>query len=67
MLLRKTFYILSYEAGCSSLFDMAEYLDVTEEFLSDALESYRKKYGTCKAIDNYIVYFEPHLGILEIM
>lgn len=46
---------------------MAEYLDVTEEFLSDALESYRKKYGTCKAIDNYIVYFEPHLGILEKM
>lgn len=59
--------ISSYEAGCSSLFDMAEYLDVTEEFLSEALEYYRKKYGTCKEIDNYIVYFEPNIGILEKM
>lgn len=57
--------ISSYNAGCYSLHDMAEYLDVTEEFLFDSIEFYRKKYGICKEIDNYIVYFEPNLGILE--
>ena len=31
----------------------------------EALERYRNKYGTYASVDNYIIYFEPYLGILE--
>ncbi len=55
----------AFKAGCQSLYEMAEYLDVTEEFLKDALETYRRKHGICKEIDNYIVFFEPHLSIMR--
>lgn len=52
---------------CHSLTEMAEYLDVTEEFLLDALNEYRRKYGICTELDNYIIFFEPHLAVLEKM
>lgn len=51
--------IRAYEAGCRNLFEMAEYLDVTEEYLGNALQCYRSKYGVCTAVDNYVIYFEP--------
>lgn len=59
--------ISCYRAGCRNLYEMAEYLNVTEEFLHDALSCYRQKYGTCKQIDNYVIYFEPSLGVLEMI
>ena len=51
--------IRAYEAGCRNLYEMAEYLDATEEYLREAIQCYRSKYGTCVAVDNYIIYFEP--------
>lgn len=57
--------IKSYEHGCQSYHEMAEYLDVTEEFLKDALERYRQKYGMYTIVDNYIIYFEPGLGVVK--
>lgn len=57
--------VKSYEHGCRSLYDMAEYLEVTEEFLKDALERYRQKYGMYTVVDNYIIYFEPGLGVVK--
>lgn len=56
----------SYKAGCHNAHEMAEYLNVTEEFLIEALERYRSKYGTYTTIDNYVIFFEPSLGVLEI-
>lgn len=56
--------IKSYEHGCQSYHEMAEYLDVTEEFLRDALKRYHQKYGICTTLDNYIIYFEP-LGVVK--
>lgn len=56
--------ISAYESGCRSAFDMSEYLDVTEEFFIEAMESYRSKYGICKIVGNYAIYFEP-MGILK--
>ncbi|MFU0828666.1 MAG: Peptidase-M78 domain-containing protein [Lachnoclostridium sp.] len=57
--------IKCYEAGCNSLYTMAEYLDVTEEYLKDALEAYKNKYGTYVKYKNYIIYFTPCLGVLK--
>lgn len=57
----------SYKQGCYSLHDTAEYLDVTEEFLAEALQYYKGKYGICTTIDNYVIYFEPSLGVFELV
>lgn len=57
--------IRAYQRRCQNLYEMAEYLDVTEEFLADALEQYRKKYGSMAEIDNYIILFEPQLAVIE--
>ncbi|MEN6618172.1 MAG: ImmA/IrrE family metallo-endopeptidase [Rikenellaceae bacterium] len=48
----------SYE-GCINLYELAEYLDVTEKFLSDTLEHYQRKYGLYIELDNYCIYFNP--------
>lgn len=59
--------INSYEHGCQSLHDTADYLNVTEEFLKDALQYYKGKYGEYAHMDNYIIYFEPYLGICKLI
>ena len=59
--------VRSYEHGCRSLYEMAEYLEVTETFLADALETYRLKYGEGTAIDNYYIAFEPCLSVVKIL
>ncbi len=51
--------IRAYEAGCRNLYEMAEFLDATEEYLREAIQCYRSKYGICVDVDNYIIYFEP--------
>lgn len=56
-----------YQSGCHTLYEMAEYLDLTEEFLSEALQYYKSKYGVCTTIDNYVIYFEPALGVFELI
>lgn len=59
--------INAYNTGCHNLFEMAEYLEITEEFLNEALESYRRKYGECAVLNNYIIYFEPSLGVMKLL
>ncbi len=56
----------SYKAGCRSIHDTAEYLEVTEEFLLEALECYRHKYGEYTRLDNYVIYFEPSISVFEL-
>ncbi len=58
--------VSAYRNGYSSLHDMADFLEVTEEFLSEALNRYRGKYGCYATIDNYIIYFEPYLAVMEL-
>ena len=57
--------IRAYEHGCRNASEMAEYLNVTEEFLQDALSCYRSKYGICVEFDNYIVFFIPALAVMK--
>ncbi len=49
---------------CRSRYEVAEYLEVTEEFLTEALEQYRIKYGLFVSVLNVTLYFEP-FGILK--
>ena len=57
--------INAYKHGCHSRHEAAEYLEVTEEFLQDAVNCYRSKYGICVEMDNYIIFFEPTLAVME--
>lgn len=56
--------IRAYEAGCRNLFEMAEYLNVTRDFLLDAFKKYNSIYGKYKERGNYIVCFDPP-GVLK--
>jgi len=51
--------ISAYEEGCRNLYEMAEYLDVTEEYLRNVINCYHAKYGQYTIVDNYVIYFEP--------
>ena len=57
--------IRAYEHGCKDKYEIADYLDVTEEYLEECIECYRDKYGIYKEIDNYVIYFIPHLTIFK--
>lgn len=54
------------EYGCRNRYEIAEYLDVTEEFLQEAIDSYKQIYGTTyHQCGDYLICFEP-LGIYNI-
>lgn len=57
--------IKAFQAGCQSCHEMAELLDVTEEYLQECIDCYRDKYGVCTEVDNYIIYFIPRLAVME--
>ena len=40
--------IRAYEHGCKDKYEIAEYLDVTEEYLEECINCYRDKYGEYK-------------------
>ena len=57
--------INAFRAGCQSRHEMAELLDVTEEYLQECIDCYRGKYGVYTEIDNYVIYFIPNLVVME--
>jgi len=57
--------ISAFKANRMNSNEMAEYLNVTEEFLKRAIECYHSKYGLYTALDNYIIGFEPVLYVME--
>ena len=59
--------VRAFEHGCQNRFEIAEYLEVTEECLEECIECYRNKYGICKRVDNYVVYFIPQLSVMKLV
>ncbi|MSA73273.1 hypothetical protein [Holdemania massiliensis] len=57
--------IRACEAGCNSFNEVADYLDVTEEFLNEAIKEYASRYGTHAIKENYIIAFIPNLQIYK--
>lgn len=45
-------------------YELADFLNVTEEFLEYALDRYKDKYGLFLKLDNFTIYFDP-LYVLE--
>lgn len=58
--------IQAFKEGCRTRYEIAEYLEVTEEFLDAALRYYKQKYGTGTKIDNYMIIFEPSISVAEV-
>lgn len=57
--------INAYRKGVKSKYELAEFLDVPEWFLNEVIEHYKTKYGTYTIVDNYIIYFTPSFGVME--
>ncbi|AJO17157.1 ImmA/IrrE family metallo-endopeptidase [Bacillus sp. GM2] len=45
--------------GITNRFELAEYLGVTEDFLQNALERYKEKYGIYTFVNGYRLFFDP--------
>jgi hypothetical protein len=58
--------INAFNYGCRNRYEMAKYLDVTEDFLQEALDAYKDKYGCDVKIDNYLIRFIPYLSVVKI-
>lgn len=52
------------KAGCRSIYETAEFLDVPENFLTDCLTCYHEKYGTSVKHGGYMIYFDPYMEIV---
>lgn len=57
--------INAFNAGCQNKYEIAEYLDITDEYLEECISCYRDKYGVYKIVDNYIIYFIPNLAVFK--
>lgn len=57
--------IRAYENGCKSRYEIADFLEVTEQFLEEAILEYREIYGICTSHNDYLVYFIPQLIICK--
>lgn len=51
-------FVEAYKYGCSNPFEVAEFLNVTESFLQEALERYIEKYGDNIYHQNLIILIE---------
>ncbi|MBM7717244.1 Zn-dependent peptidase ImmA (M78 family) [Bacillus thermophilus] len=56
--------VQAHQSTVRNRYELAEFLGVTEEFLEEAIQRYREKYGPYTTIDNYTICFDP-LGVLE--
>lgn len=59
--------INAYKNHCQNAHEVAEYLNVTDEFLADSLNYYKSKYGCCTQVDNFIIFFEPNIAVMELL
>lgn len=57
--------IAAYKRGCKTYYEMAEFLDITEDFLRDTIREYRAIYGVCVRSGGYMIYFEPYLTVVK--
>lgn len=59
--------IKAYEKNLTSFNEVAEFLEVSPDFLFEALECYRGKYGCYVEVDNYVIIFEPYLSVVKMI
>lgn len=58
--------VQAHKENITSRYELAEYFNITEEFLNEAIEWYKRKYGLSINIGKFIIFFEP-LKVLELL
>lgn len=58
--------VTAHKKGIKTRHELAEFFDVTEEFLVAAIHHYKEKHGLCYRVGKYQIYFEP-LRIVKIL
>jgi len=56
----------AYENGCKNLYDSAEFLNISPEFLKEAIEQYKLKFGANKKYKGYLIKFIPNLDVIKL-
>ncbi|GAA0078906.1 ImmA/IrrE family metallo-endopeptidase [Clostridium sp. CTA-5] len=57
--------IKAYEHGAITSFEIADYLNITEEFLNNCIINYKKRYGFSVEFENHFIYFYPYIKIIK--
>lgn len=57
----------AFEAHCRNGYEIAEFLDVSEDTLRDALELYRETYGPVAVVGDFVIRFEPRLSVYRVI
>ena len=55
--------IAAYNKGCRNSYEIAEEMEVTEEFFLEALQVFKQKYYPYVQYKDYLIRFEPDLQI----
>ncbi|MCY8186553.1 ImmA/IrrE family metallo-endopeptidase [Bacillus spizizenii] len=56
--------IQAHKVGIKNRYELAEFLNVTEKFLDEALKRYIEEYGYFKEVNGLTICFQP-LGVIE--
>ena len=57
--------VKAFLQGIHNLYELADFFEVTEQFIKDCLKHYKMKHGNKVKHDNYLITFEP-LNVKEI-
>lgn len=57
-------FVEAYKHNVSSLFELADYAQLSERYVLDVIEHYKLKYGLSTFCGDYLIRFEP-LGVFE--
>lgn len=58
--------VSAFEYKAQTSYEIAEFLGVTEQYLKECIEDYKKQYGVYCMLEQYIIYFEPNLMICKL-
>ncbi|MCY7789888.1 MULTISPECIES: ImmA/IrrE family metallo-endopeptidase [Bacillus] len=56
--------VQAHKEAIRNRYELAQYLEITEEFLDNAIKRYKEKYGATVNYGEYSICFEP-LGVIE--
>lgn len=52
-------FIDAFKVGVRNRWELSQFLDVTEEFIEEALVCMKKLHGNMLSIDEYVIHFDP--------
>lgn len=54
------------KAGCRNAYEISDFLDITEEFLQESVQDFKRQYGTAYTCDSFVIMYEPYLMVYDI-